>query len=372
MLKQLTLTASALALALALPAWAQEAATPDADAAQGTGDEAAQGVEDSLTLPEGETTEAQATDSAAPAEGAGGEISRDAVVASVNGTDITLGEVALAIGQLPPQYQQLPPDILFGGVVDQLIQQELLAQTVTEEPDLLALALANQRRSILANDAVQDVLRTAVTDEALQAAYDAAYGGAEPAPEWNASHILVTTEEEARAVIERLNAGEDFATVAQEVSTDTGSGAQGGELGWFGAGMMVPEFEQGVAALQPGQVSEPIQSQFGFHVIRLNETRPQAVPSLDEVRGELESQLQQQAVEAHLAELEAQGQVTRPEPGQFDPMAVLNPAILEDDASAVAEPAQTGAAGNAESGAAAGEGTEGTTESGADTGTDGN
>jgi peptidyl-prolyl cis-trans isomerase C len=371
MLKQLTLTASVLALALALPAWAQEAATPEA--------------EDSLTLPEGETTEAQATDSAAPAEAAGGEVSRDTVVASVNGTDITLGEVALAVGQLPAQYQQLPPDILFSGVVDQLIQQELLAQTVTEEPGLLALALANQRRSLLANDAIAEVLSTAVTEDAVQAAYDAQYGSAEPATEWNASHILVATEEEARAVIERINGGEDFATVAQEVSTDTGSGAQGGELGWFGAGMMVPEFEQGVAALQPGQLSEPIQSQFGFHVIRLNETRPQAIPTLDEVRGEIESQVQSQAVEARLADLEAQGQVTRPEPGQFDPMAVLNPAILEDDAGAAAQaPAEAGteapaaAATGTESdaqtdaGADAATGTEPATESGTEPAADGN
>jgi peptidyl-prolyl cis-trans isomerase C len=250
-------------------------------------------------------------------------------VASVNGTDLTLAEVLMAVGQLPPQYQQLPPDILFGGVVDQLIQQELLAQTVTEEPDLLALALANQRRSILANDAVQDVLRTAVTDEALQAAYDAAYGGAEPAPEWNASHILVTTEEEARAVIERLNAGEDFATVAQEVSTDTGSGAQGGELGWFGAGMMVPEFEQGLAALQSGQVSEPIQSQFGFHVVELEETRDKPAPTLEEVRPDLEAQVQQEAVQARLAELEAAGEVMRPAPDAFDPALALDPRILQ-------------------------------------------
>lgn len=353
MLKPLTLlrTASVLALALALPALAQEAATeetateagtdaaapeaaaPEAAAEAGTpaeGEDAdGEADEGGTAVPEGQTTEAQAADSDAPAAPQQ-EVGRDTVVATVNGTDITLGEVMLSIQQLPAQYQQLPPDVLFGGMVDQIVQQELLAQTVTEEPGILPLALANQRRSILANAAVAELLSGAVTEEALQAAYDEAYGDAEPATEWNASHILVETEEEAQAVIERLEAGEDFAAIAKEVSTDTGSGAQGGELGWFGPGMMVPEFEEGVAALEPGQVSEPVQSQFGFHVIRLDETRPLEPPALEAVRPELEAQLQQEAVQAHLDELEAQGSVTRPEPGQIDPMVLANPAILED------------------------------------------
>jgi peptidyl-prolyl cis-trans isomerase C len=356
MLKQIALlqSVSLLALALALPAAAQEATTEEAPAVEAPAAEdtaagaetaaegeaaadegaAAEGTtEDTIAVPDGETTDAQATDSEAPEDAdamPAGQFSRDTVVASVNGTDITLGEVIFAVRQLPPQYQQLPADVLFGGVIDQLIQQELLAQTVTEEPDILELALASQRRNILANAAVERLVAGAVTDEALQAAYDAAVAGMEPATEWNASHILVETEEEAQAVVERLNAGEDFAAVAQEVSTDPGSGPQGGELGWFGAGMMVPEFEQGVAGLEAGQVSAPVQSQFGWHVIRLNETRQQELPALDQVRGELEAQIQQEAIEAHLQELEAQGQVTRPEPGQFDPNVLADPSVMGD------------------------------------------
>jgi peptidyl-prolyl cis-trans isomerase C len=333
MLKQLTLlsTASALALMLALPAAAQDTTTEEAPAAEAE----APAAGEAATATEGEA--AEATDPAAEAAPAEGEaatpaqdVTRDTVVASVNGTDITLGQVLVAARQLPAQYQQLPPDVLFSGVTDQLIQQELLAQTVAEEPATLALALANQRRSILSGEAINDVLATAVTEEAVQAAYDAQFANVEPATEWNASHILVATEEEARAVIDRINAGEEFAAVAQEVSTDTGSGSQGGELGWFGPGMMVPEFEQGVAGLEPGAISEPVQSQFGFHVIRLNETRPVEAPALDEVRGEIEAQLQQEAVEARILELESAGQVTRPEPGQFDPAVLNDTALLED------------------------------------------
>lgn len=332
MLKQIALLSTVSALALALSVQAQET-TEDGSAPVETpivpADEA---PSEEIALPEGETTNEQATE--APAEGEAAapaqDLSRDSVVASVNGSDITLGEVLVAARQLPEQYQQLPPDILFGGVVDQLVQQELLAQTVTEEPAILALVLENQRRQILANSALEEVAAGAVTEEAVQAAYDAAFGSFEGGTEWNASHILVASEEEALAVVERLNAGEDFATVAQEVSTDPGSGPNGGELGWFGTGMMVPQFEEGVAGLQPGQVSAPVQSDFGWHVIRLNETRPQEAPALDQVRAEIEGQVQQEAIEAYLADLESQGSVMRPEPGQFDPLVLNDASLLED------------------------------------------
>jgi peptidyl-prolyl cis-trans isomerase C len=250
-------------------------------------------------------------------------------VASVNGTDLTLAEVLMAVSALPAQYQQLPPDVLFGAIVDQLIQQELLAQAATGEPATLAAALANQRRQVLANAAVGELVASALTPEALQAAYDAAFAEAEPQTEWRARHILVATEEEATAVKDRLAAGEDFAAIAQEVSTDAGSGAQGGELGWFSAGMMVPEFETAVAALQPGDVSEPVQSQFGWHVVELEETRDKPAPTLEEVRPDLEAQVQQEAVQARLAELEAAGEVTRPAPDAFDPALALDPRILQ-------------------------------------------
>ncbi len=320
MLKPLLLAqASALALAIALPAWAQDAAPEDAAPDAGAADGAAEAAPEAAaeTAPEAP---------AAPAEPATAET----VVASVNGTDITLGEVVVAARALPPQYQQLPPDVLFAGVTDQLVQQELLAQSLGDVPPRVDLALANERRTLLAGEVVQEIAAGAVTAEAVQAAYDAAYAGAEPVPEWNASHILVATAEEAQAVVARLDAGEEFGTVAGEVSTDTGSGAQGGELGWFSAGMMVPEFEAAVAALQPGEVSAPIESQFGWHVIRLNEVREQQPPALEEVRAEIEAQVRDEAIQARLAELQAQGQVTTPAPGQFDPAVLADPSILGD------------------------------------------
>lgn len=258
----------------------------------------------------------------------------DTVVATVNGTDITLGAMIQSAAQLPPEYQQLPPDVLFQGVMDQLIQQQLLADTLADVPARVDIALENVRRQLLAGEVVNQIGTDAVTEEAVQAAYDAVFADIPPSTEYNAAHILVATEEEALAVIARLEAGEDFAAIAQELSLDTGSGAGGGELGWFGLGMMVPEFETAVITLgeagENGAISPPVQSQFGWHVVRLNETRPQEPPSIDDLRAELEGQVRGEAIEARLAELEAAATITRPEEGAFDPALIINLDLLED------------------------------------------
>jgi peptidyl-prolyl cis-trans isomerase C len=259
---------------------------------------------------------------------------RDTVVATVNGTAITLGEMIQTAAQLPPEYRQLPPDVLFQGVMDQLIQQQLLAETVTEVPERVELSLRNIRRQLLAGEVVNQIGAEAVTEETVQAAYDAASAGAMAGTEYNAAHILVATEEEALAVIARIEGGEDFAAIAQDVSLDTGSGAAGGELGWFGTGMMVPEFEQAVVALADGggngAISPPVQSQFGWHVVRLNETRPQQPATLDEMRPQLEDQLRGEAIQARLDELEAAATVVRPEAGAIDPALIGNLDLLGD------------------------------------------
>lgn len=253
------------------------------------------------------------------------------VVATVNGTEITLGEMIITRSQLPQQYQQLPPETLFQGILDQLIQQQVLADTLEGTPARVELALQNQRRSLLAGEAINAMMQEEVSDEALQKAYDEAFADAEPVQEYNASHILVETEEEAQAVLERLEAGEDFAEVAKEVSTDPGSGAQGGSLGWFAEGMMVEPFQAAVAELEKGGMTEtPVETQFGFHVIRLDDTRTQEPPSLDEVREDLASQIQQGNIEERLTELEGEAEITRPEEGAFDPALLTDLDLLEE------------------------------------------
>lgn len=229
----------------------------------------------------------------------------ETVVASVNGKTITLGEMIMMKGSLPQQFAQLPDEMLFDGILNQLVQQALLAESITTPPARVEIALKNERRQLLAAEAIDALLAAQMSDEAVQAAYDAKYAGAQPETEWNASHILVETEEKAADLAKQARDGADFAELAKANSTGP-SGPNGGQLGWFGTGMMVPAFEQAVAAMQAEQVSDPVQTQFGWHVIRLNETRMAAAPDLAEVRPEIEAELQQKLIEEQLAKL-AQG-----------------------------------------------------------------
>ena len=229
----------------------------------------------------------------------------ETVVASVNGKTITLGEMIMMKGSLPQQFAQLPDEMLFDGILNQLVQQALLAESITTPPARVEIALKNERRQLLAAEAIDALLAAQMSDEAVQAAYDAKYADAQPETEWNASHILVETEEKAAELAKQARDGADFSELAKANSTGP-SGPNGGQLGWFGAGMMVPAFEQAVAGMQAEQVSDPVQTQFGWHVIRLNETRVAAAPDLAEVRPEIEAELQQKLIEEQLAKL-AQG-----------------------------------------------------------------
>lgn len=255
-------------------------------------------------------------------------ISADTAVATVNGSQITLGQLILLRSQLPAQYQQLPDDVVFNGLLEQLVQQQLLADTVENEPARVSIALANEARSLRAGEAVNTINQTSVSEEALQSAYDARFAGLEPTQEFNASHILVETEEAAQAVKELIDGGADFADTARAQSTGP-SGPSGGELGWFGPGMMVAAFEEAVVKMEVGEVSTPVQTQFGWHIIKLNEVRIPEAPSLDELRDELTAQVQQEAIEVRLAELTENAEIVMPQDGQFDYSVIQNLSLLE-------------------------------------------
>ncbi|MEO1537509.1 MAG: peptidylprolyl isomerase [Pseudomonadota bacterium] len=258
-----------------------------------------------------------------------GHASAETVVATVNGKEITLGHMLVLRQRLPQQYQQLPPDVLFSGILDQLVQQTLLGD---ESEDLSAasqVTLDNELRALKATEEIRRVVDAALTAEAIEEAYQSAYGDVEPETEYNASHILVESEEEATALVTELEGGADFAQLAVENSTGP-SGPRGGELGWFGAGAMVAPFEEAVAALEVGGVSAPVQTQFGWHVIKLNDTRPTEAPTLDEVRGELVDAIQGAAIEARIAELTKGAEITRVAPDEIDPMLLNDMSLLDN------------------------------------------
>ncbi|GAB1479445.1 peptidylprolyl isomerase [Paracoccaceae bacterium] len=251
------------------------------------------------------------------------------VVAVVNGTEITLGHMIAARESLPEQYKSLPADVLFKGILDQLVQQTMLQQSA--EADLTKrdlLQLENERRGYISGVALQGVIAGAVTDEALQAAYDARFKDAAPQTEYSAAHILVDSEEKAKELKTQLEGGADFAELAKANSTDTGSGANGGDLGWFGLGMMVKPFEDAVVAAEVGKVAGPIKTDFGWHLILVKETRVAAAPTLDELRDELAGEIEQKAVEAKIAELTAAAKIEKPGEG-IDPALVADLTLLD-------------------------------------------
>jgi peptidyl-prolyl cis-trans isomerase C len=252
------------------------------------------------------------------------------VLATVNGTEITLGHVIAMRDRLPPQYQNLPDEVLLTGLLDQLVDQQLLAEAQSGSPETdplqVKLAIENERRGALAGLAANAAVADVVDDAKVQAAYDKLVAEFQPQPEFNASHILVDSEEKAKALKAEIDGGKDFAEVAKANSSD-GSAAAGGELGWFGAGQMVPEFETTAAALEVGEVSEPVQSQFGWHLIKLTDKRETTPPTLDEARPEIENGLRQEALEAKLAELRGAATIEKPETG-LPPAAIRESDLL--------------------------------------------
>ncbi|ETX27798.1 peptidylprolyl isomerase [Roseivivax isoporae] len=291
--------AATLALVMAVPAAAQDTAAPG-------------------------TTEAPAD--AAPAA----EADLGMVVATVNGTDITLGHMLMVRAGLPEQYQQLPDTVLWDGILDQLVQQEVLSQSdLAEETRRVTLALENERRALVASEAVAAMGDDLVTEEAVQEFYDTQFAADAQGEEYNAAHILVETEEEAQEIATELEGGADFAELARTRSTGP-SGPNGGALGWFGAGQMVAPFEEAVMALEAGEVSGPVETQFGWHVIKLNETRQKSAPPLEEVREQIEAQLRQQGIEARIGEMVEAAEIERPDTSEIDPSVLSNLGLLEN------------------------------------------
>ena len=248
----------------------------------------------------------------------------ETVVADVNGTPVTLGQMIAMRASLPPQYQSLPDDVLFKGILDQLVQQTLLAQSVEKNLSKRdQITLENERRGQISAIALQQVVTAAVTDAALQAAYDAKYKDFQPGTEYHAAHILVDSEEKAKEIKAQIEGGVDFADAAKTHGTD-GTAANGGDLGWFGPGMMVKPFEDAVVAMKAGDLVGPVKTDFGWHLIKLIDTRPSKAPALDEVRDELAAEIEKTAITEHLATLEKDAKVEKPGEG-------IDPAVLKDE-----------------------------------------
>jgi len=255
------------------------------------------------------------------------DVESGTVLATVNGEEITVGHLITMLGMLPPQYQDLPDQVLFDAMLEQLVQQQVLASVAADDiSPSMQLGLDNERRAFLAAMLLDQIAAEEISEEDIQAEYDALYGATEPALEYNASHILVEEQAEADAIIDQLAEGADFAELAAELSIGP-SGPNGGALGWFGEGRMVPEFEAATMELEVGEVSAPVQTQFGWHVILLNETRELAAPALADVQAQIVSDIQQARVDAAVEALTVEASIERPEL-DIDPSVIRNLDLL--------------------------------------------
>lgn len=220
------------------------------------------------------------------------------VLAKVNGVEITDEDLKVAMDDigpgLPAQVQGPERDAY---VLDYLIDLKIVARKAEADKmdggaDFLR-RMAYQRDKALMEGLFGTIARDATTDAELRKVYNEVSGSQKPEPEIRARHILVATEDEARAAFRRVRGGEDFAKVADAISKDPGS--QGGDLGWFTKDRMVPEFADAAFKLEKGQISDPVKSQFGWHVIKLEEKRAKSFPDFEQVKDQVKSFVIQKA-----------------------------------------------------------------------------
>ena len=244
------------------------------------------------------------------------DLKADTVVLTINGKTITLGEVIAVRQALPDQYQNLPDEILLGALVQQLADQQMLADAAEkaglEKSPNVELALKNQRRATLADAYMTDAMVKGITEEEVQKAYEAKFAKAEPVEEVRASHILVAEEAKAKDLKKQLDEGADFAKLAAEHGTD-GTKTRGGDLGYFVKEQMVPEFANAAFALEKGAISDPVKSPFGWHLIYVADKRNKPVPPIEQVREQIVAELSKGLQEKIISEGRAGAKVEQPE-----------------------------------------------------------
>lgn len=236
------------------------------------------------------------------------------VAATVNGTALSTNRVDLFVKQRTAKGQPATPEmrkeIVEHLAMQYLISQEAMKKGLDKSPEV-ADQIDLTRQSILADAFVQDYFKNSpATDEMLKTEYEtikAKMAGSE----YKARHILVAKEVEAKEIIAKLTKNpKQFEALAKEKTKDTGSKASGGDLGWFDPRAMVPEFGAAVAKLAKGSFNEePVKTQFGYHVILLEDSRPKVIPPLDQVKPQLQQQVQQQNLKKLFADLKAKAKI---------------------------------------------------------------
>ena len=252
----------------------------------------------------------------------------DPVVARVNGVDIRQSDLAFAEEEIGGNMPTIPPeqkrDYLINYLVDVIVlSQAAEKQKLGDRPDVKR-RLAFDHNRLLMESLLQDSGKSALSDEAERKVYDEAVKQVKNEEEVHARHILVPTEDEAKAILAQLKGGADFAALAKEKSKDPGA-AEGGDLGYFTKEQMVPEFAEVAFKLGKGQLSDPVKTQFGWHIIKVEDKRTRPTPTFEQVKPQIENYVAHRAQAEMVENLRKSATVERlDKPAAADPS--LNPA----------------------------------------------
>lgn len=258
-------------------------------------------------------------------------------VARVNGADITEAELSFAEAEVGSEIAGLPKEARRRVLLEYLVEAHLFADAAAKEQlgkgKEFEERLAYYKLRALRDTFYEKRVREAVTEAQARAAYNEQIAKIVPEPEVHARHILVKTEQEAKELVKKLRGGADFVELAKKTSTGPSADA-GGDLGYFSRGQMVKPFEDAAFALKPGQISDPVQTEFGWHIIKVEDRRNHPVPSFDEVKDQLMASLVQNQLKTVVQSLRASAKIE-----------VIDPALkkaIEEDARAAAIDAPAG------------------------------
>ena len=236
---------------------------------------------------------------------------KDYTVINLDGEDIKNSDVmevwkGLFQGGAVPDFatfdENIRQNVLRGLVSERLIYKEALKAGIDKNEDVKK-RLENLQKQLIIQSFMESKTKTLVTDDQIKALYDEKLAASKGQEELKARHILVASEEEAKKISTDLKKGGDFEKVAKDKSTDKGSGVNGGDLGWFAKDKMVPEFFEATFKLKKGEVSAPVKSSFGWHVIKLEDRRPVKIPPLEESKDALKAELSNKAIQSYVESL---------------------------------------------------------------------
>lgn len=258
---------------------------------------------------------------------------KDPVVAVVNGQPIYLSELEVAQQALPPQYRNMPLASVFPALLDRIVDSKLVVADARKNK-VDADPAFKKRQAFVEDQLMQDFwlqkeLAKRISPEKMQQRYQEKVKSMPAEEEVHARHILVATEQEAKDLLAEIKKGTPFEKLAKEKSTDKASGAEGGDLGWFKRGDMVKEFADAAFALKKGELSEsPVKTQFGYHVIKVEDRRQAAPPTFEESAEQLREDLAREAVTQFIDQLRSNAKIekfamdgSKPEPKPATPPA---------------------------------------------------